>query len=269
MSGLVPSFASPAFPLPALPLLASALLLVPSTSARRRLTGPRLRSIRRRVPAPTGLAVLVAGAALGLPAGVGGAIAGAALAATAWRVHRDTARQRDRLRATGALADGLGGFVAELRSGAHPAGAATGAAEDAEPPARDVLRAIAATSARGGDVEAALAGFPDAHHLARAWRLSADHGVPLADVLDAVRRDLDRRTAFARQVHARMAGPRASAAVLAGLPLLGVLLGEASGAGPLAVLAGTAVGQVLLVVGALLICGGLRWSGRLTRQVVA
>jgi len=68
--------------------------------------------------------------------------------------------------------------------------------------------------------------------LARAWRVSAKHGVALADVLDATRRDLDQRAAFARQVHARMAGPRASAAVLAGLPVFGVLLGELSGARP-------------------------------------
>ncbi|MGM1059690.1 type II secretion system F family protein [Saccharothrix sp. Mg75] len=250
-------------------LLAVALLLVPSSPARRRLAGLRRSPPRRRVPAPTRLVVVVAGAALGLLAGPGGAVAGGVLAAAVWRAHRDTTRQRVRLKAAGALADGLGGFVAELRSGAHPAAAATGAAEDAEQPAGDVLRAIASTSARGGDVEAALADFPDARHLARAWRLSADHGVPLADVVDAVRRDLDRRTAFARQVHARMAGPRASAAVLAGLPLFGVLLGEVSGAAPLAVLTGTAPGQVLLVVGVALISGGLRWSGRLTRQVVA
>jgi tight adherence protein B len=66
-----------------------------------------------------------------------------------------------------------------------------------------------------------------------------------------------------------MAGPRAGAAVLAGLPLFGVVLGELGGAGPLAVLSGTPPGQVLLVAGVVLICAGLRWSGRLTRQVIA
>ncbi|WP_447005253.1 type II secretion system F family protein [Saccharothrix isguenensis] len=251
-------------------VLAIALLVLPSSAARRRLVG------FRRGPTPTWrrpranqpLAVL-AGAGLGVLAGVGGAIAGALLAATVWRSYREAIGQRDHLKTSTALADGLNAFVAELRSGAHPAKAAVGAAEDAEPPATEVLRAIAATSDRGGDVEAALAEFPDAHHLARAWRLSAVHGVPLAEVLDAVRRDLDRRSAFARQVHARMAGPRAGAAVLAGLPLFGVVLGELGGAGPLAVLTGTTPGQVLLVAGAVLICAGLRWSGRLTRHVIA
>ncbi|MFJ6670185.1 type II secretion system F family protein [Actinosynnema sp. NPDC091369] len=247
-------------------LLAAALLVVPSARARRRLAGTRS---RWRPVKPNRAVAVVVGIALGALVGVGGAAAGGLLAATVWRTYRETTRQRDRLAASAALADGLKAFVAELRSGAHPAKAAMGAAEDAERPAADVLRAIAATSSRGGDVEAALADFPDAHQLARAWRLSAVHGVPLADVVDAVRRDLDRRVAFAGQVHARMAGPRAGAAVLAGLPLFGVVLGELGGAGPLAVLSGTPPGQVLLVVGAVLICAGLRWSGRLTRQVIA
>ncbi|GAB3000346.1 type II secretion system F family protein [Saccharothrix stipae] len=249
-------------------LLAAALVVLPSAEARRRLV--RLRGRRRwKGFRPNPWWVVAAGFLLGIPVGVGGAVAGALLAGTVWRTYRETTRQREHLAASVALADGLKGFVAELRSGAHPAEAALGAAEDAEPPASEVLRAIASTSARGGDVEAALADFPDAHHLARAWRLSAAHGVPLADVLDAVRRDLDRRTAFAGQVNARMAGPRAGAAVLAGLPLFGVVLGELGGAGPLAILTGTAPGQALLVAGVVLICAGLRWSGRLTRQVIA
>lgn len=251
-------------------LLAVAVLVHPTPAARRRLAllrgGP---ARRRRLPTPNQPVAVLLGAVVGLLAGVGGAVAGALLTATAWQTCREAARRRAELKASTALAEGLGAFVAELRTGAHPAKAAAGAAEDAEPPATDVLRAIAATSARGGDVEAALADFPDAHRLARAWRLAADHGVPLADVLEAVRRDLDRRTAFTRQVQARMAGPRTSAAVLAGLPVFGVLLGELAGAAPLAVLTGSAPGQVLLAVGALLICAGLRWSGRLTRQVTA
>lgn len=251
-------------------LLAVALLVLPSSVARRRLAGLRRGSGPRwKPPKPNQPLAVLAGIALGIPLGVGGAVAGGLLGATVWRVYREAIGQRGRLDASVALADGLKAFVAELRSGAHPAKAAIGAAEDAQPPATEVLLAIAATSARGGDVEAALVDFPDARHLARAWRLSAVPGVPLAEVLDAVRRDLDRRTAFAGQVHARMAGPRASAAVLAGLPLFGVLLGELGGGSPLAVLTDTAPGQVLLVTGVVLICAGLRWSGRLTRQVIA
>jgi tight adherence protein B len=65
-----------------------------------------------------------------------------------------------------------------------------------------------------------------------------------------------------------MAGPEASAAVLACLPVFGVLLGELSGAHPLHVLTSTGPGQVLLVLGAFFISAGLLWSARLTTQAV-
>lgn len=208
------------------------------------------------------------GAALGLVFGVGGSVAGALVALTLWHVRRNRSKERDHLTATTAITEGLSAFVAELRSGAHPAQAAISAAEDARPPAKQVLQTIASTAARAGNVETAVADN-DTRQLARAWRLSSEHGVPLADVLEAVRQDLRQRTRFAHQFHARMAGPRASAAVLAALPVLGVLLGEVTGSGPLDVLASTAIGQVLLLIGAALICAGLRWSAHLTRQVTA
>ncbi len=191
-----------------------------------------------------------------------------------WRGFRSRAHERSRLAASSAIADGLAAFVAELKAGAHPAAAAAGAAQDAEEPATTVLTGIASTARLGGDVNTALDTMSRTRPelsaalgpLARAWHLSDHHGVPLADVLDAVRRDLERRVAFAGQVKARMAGPQASATVLAGLPLFGIALGELSGAHPLRVLTSTGAGQVLLVLGALLICAGLLWSTRLTTR---
>lgn len=247
--------------------LAAALAVLPPPRAHQRLKALRPKAERRwRRKRPTTPVVVGAGALLGLAAGVGGAVAGALLAAVLWREHRSRAAQRDRLAATAALADGLKAFTAELRAGAHPARAAANAAGDSAPPAAEVFDTIATAAARGGDVETALA-HTEAAPLARAWRLADAHGVPLAGALEAVGRDLDRRTAFARQVRARMAGPRASVAVLAFLPVFGLLLGEVSGADPVEVLRTTAAGQVLLVLGALLVCAGLRWCARLTREV--
>ncbi|WP_189221279.1 type II secretion system F family protein [Saccharothrix coeruleofusca] len=247
-------------------VLAAALAALPPPRAHRRLRAlrpePRRRWRWRRPGTPV---VAVAGALLGLVAGVGGALAGALLASVLWREHRDRVARRDRLAATAALAAGLKAFTAELRAGAHPAAAAANTAEDCAPPAAEVFDTIATTAARGGDVEAALA-HTDAAPLARAWRLADAHGVPLAGALEAVGRDLDRRAAFARQVRARMAGPRASVAVLAALPVFGLLLGEFSGAGPVQVLRTTLAGQVLLVLGAVLVCAGLRWCAHLTGE---
>ena len=46
------------------------------------------------------------------------------------------------------------------------------------------------------------------------------------------------------------------------------MLGQLVGAHPLGVLTGTGVGQVLLVVGSVLVAAGLEWSARLTAGVV-
>ncbi|MFS8099765.1 type II secretion system F family protein [Lentzea alba] len=205
-----------------------------------------------------------------LVAGLGGLIAGAVLTAVIYHIVKQGRRNKALRQATEALSNGLGGVVDELRAGAHPAVAAEGAAQDTPAPAAEVLKAAAATSRLGGDVERTLKDLRQpllesaVDQLAKAWHVSAKHGVALADVLDATRRDLDQRAAFQRQVHARMAGPRASAAVLAGLPVFGVLLGELSGARPLEVLLNTTAGQVLIVLGAVFLAAGLWWTKRIT-----
>lgn len=138
------------------------------------------------------------------------------------------------------------------------------------------MRAVAAAARLDGDVARALATdrtTPTAtarvfRQLSQAWILVQRHGLPLADVLDAVRGDLDARGRFARQTLARMAGPRASATILALLPALGLALGQAMGAHPLRVLTATPTGQLLLLIGVALTCAGVTWSARLTHQVV-
>ncbi len=129
------------------------------------------------------------------------------------------------------------------------------------------MRALAIASRTSADVEQAVQ-EPLLAETAHAWALAQQHGLPLADVLDAVVRDLDQRARFAGQVQARMAGPRASAAILAALPILGIGLGEAMGAHPLHVLSSTTLGQILLVAGVGLVCAGIQWSARLTHQAV-
>ena len=50
---------------------------------------------------------------------------------------------------------------------------------------------------------------------------------------------------------------------MAARPVMGVLLGSGMGVDPLAVLLGTPLGNVLLVVGVALMCAGLLWSARI------
>lgn len=267
-------------PNPATLVLAGiAVLTWPLAPGRRRLRSlladHRPRPARRRW---RGGVLVVAGPAVAgcFLAGPAGAAAVAAVAATArwrWRARHDL---RSSLAAVDGLADGLRAVVAGLASGGHPAAVAEAAAVDAQPTAATVLRRIAAAARLGGDVEQAVR-VGDAHppavttaldQVAAAWTLAARHGIPLAVVLDSVRRDLDQRVRFARQTVARMAGPRASAAILAGLPAVGLLLGESMGAEPLRVLTDSSAGQGLLLIGVLLACAGIAWSARITGRAV-
>lgn len=264
--------------------LAAAALCWPAGAGRGRLTGLRRR--RWRVPrGATGpkwakqrcLLLLSLAAAIGvLLAGPAGGLAAAMMTGTAnarWRAGRD---RKSAATAAIGLSDALGVLVAELRAGAHPSDAARAAVVES-PEGATATRALAAAAAAarlGGDVPAALrcAGpvqlRPWLDRLAVAWSLADRYGIPLADLLDAVRSDTEQRVRFAAEVQSRLAGPRATAAVLAGLPLLGLVLGHAVGAAPLRVLSETSAGQGLLVVGTGLACAGVLWSARLMSGAV-
>ncbi|GAB3482600.1 hypothetical protein GCM10027521_21390 [Amycolatopsis cihanbeyliensis] len=225
------------------------------------------------------MAVLAAVPALGAGVallGPGPVLAAALLGTAAWLARRSRSRFRARTATLAALAEALRAVVAELRAGTHPAMAAESVATEASAGAAAVLRALAGAVRMGGELVMPAEVGPAAQRipgkvlgqLRGAWELARRHGVPVAEVLDAVRRDLDATVRFAGQAEARMAGPRAGAAVLAALPACGILLGEAMGAGPLHVLTGTALGQLLSVAGAGLICLGMAWTVRLTGWVV-
>ena len=224
---------------------------------------------------PTAVTV-AAGALAGLLVlGPVGALVGGG-AAVAWRRHRaHTRRDRAASAVTAALADALDRITDEVRAGAHPAAALRGAAADAET-AGPVLRPAAAAAELGHDVAEALtaeaARRPEVaralRQIAGAWALAEQHGVPLADLLSAVHTDLRWRLAYTSRVGAALAGPRATAAVLTALPVLGILLGELVGAGPLHVLRSGMLGQTLLLSGVGLAAAGAAWALAITRSAV-
>jgi tight adherence protein B len=259
-------------------VLALAVLVLPGPAAPFRLATLQRSSGRstaaRVLPAA---AVTAAGAVAGLLVlGPAGALVGGT-AAVLWRRRQERAR-RDRAAAatTAALADALDRITEELRAGAHPATALRGAAADAEP-ARAVLGPAATAAALGEGVGSAIAAEaarrPEVdrplRQVAAAWSLAEQHGVPLADLLAGVHADLRWRLAYAGRVGAALAGPRATAAVLTGLPVLGILLGELVGAAPLQVLRGGVLGQVLVVCGVGLAAAGAAWAGAILRSAVS
>ncbi|HWD07267.1 MAG TPA: type II secretion system F family protein [Amycolatopsis sp.] len=238
--------------------LGSALLAWPTLPTR--LNPPRRRRLAvPRMPrwgwwlGPAVVAVPVAG----VGAGVAVLVVTVAVAQE-WRNRKESTAVLARGEHTSAV---LRTMVAELRAGAHPVLAAEAAA-DAVPSLAGELRNLA-TAAR---LDGAL-GSHELPELAAAWTLARRHGLPMADTLDAARRDTDAATAFARRLHAKMAGPRMSATVLTALPVVCLAMGQAIGAAPVAVLTRTLLGQLFLVAGAVLIWAGTAWSRALTGRI--
>ena len=226
-------------------------------AARRRLAaiGPHPLS-RRTVPSPfdrypmwtlVGSATL-AGVAAGVFGGPVAAVVAACYAAYAVRSLRRAAAERRATRARTAALDVIGGLAADLRAGMAPPsalGVARRALEDPDPAVRRAL----------GRVDAAC-------------EVSERLGAPLADLLDRVESDL-RGTERARAaVAAQTGGARASAVLLALLPVAGVALGYAMGARPDRALLHTPLGAGCVVMALLLQYAGMAWTGRMCRAAV-
>jgi tight adherence protein B len=256
--------------------LSSALLVVPS-SPRRRLgaVGPDWR--RARI-GRQGAACMAAGGALAaavlLPLPT--ALALFAVAATAGSRYRRRRRMRRTVDEGRSLEAALDVLVGELRVGSHPVRAFEIAAAETAGAVGTSLHAVAARAKLGADVTAGLraaersSALP-AHwdRLAVCWQLATDHGLAIATLMRAAQRDIAERQRFSVRVASGMAGARATAAILAGLPALGVLLGQLIGARPLSFLLGGGAGGWLLVVGSALACAGLLWSDRITERAEA
>jgi tight adherence protein B len=197
-----------------------------------------------------------------LVACLAGVLAG--LAGRAWNRHRREASDEEHLLA---LVQGLAALAGDLRSGrslSEAAGAAATACGN-ERTGRELVRAIRAAEhpvAVSGDASAPLA------RISGAVLLSTRTGCSLADVMSAVEDDLRARHRHHLELRAATAGPRAGAVLLAGLPVLGLAMGNGVGADPWGVLTTTGTGQVLLVAGVALELAGVAWTARLVRRAV-
>jgi tight adherence protein B len=256
----------------ALLLAAAALLLWPGRRAVVRLparvTGAGVPAVGGAAGAPVVLAAVLAaavGAIASTPLVAALAAAAAGAGGRAWSRRRATAQVEASLRG---LADGLGALAADLRSGRSLTDAAAAAEQACGDPraGRALVRAL-----RTPEVDPAGAPGEIADALTRiaaATTLSARTGCSLAAVAGAVEDDLRARSRHRAELRAATAGPRASAVVLAGLPVLGLLMGSGVGADPWRVLTTTAAGQALLVAGVALEATGLAWSHRLVERAL-
>lgn len=248
-----------------------------------RPAGLRLDSVRvvpgaSRRPPPFWVPVTLGAASVAL---LLGPVVALLLVAAAWAVRRSAgvrrstaARRAERRRAV----EACGALAGELRAGRSPAAALAVAADLAGGPSREVLLGAASAARTGGDVAVALlpAGAPASgpgtavpevlRALAACWTVCAVSGSGLATAVDrleeGLRADQDRR----RAVEAELAGPRATAGLLAVLPIAGLLLATGLGANPAQVLLDTPLGLACLAGGLTLDALGLLWTGRLVAR---
>lgn len=255
--------------------LALAVLVLPVRTGRsraRRLLGASRAG--RKVPRSlvfraSALAAVAATAVLG----IGPLLAAVIVAGTVTVRMRQIREDRRRSTECSALAEALETVVGELRVGAHPSAAAATAASEVGGSASAAFAVCAARSRLGGAAadglrapEAVIAA--ELSRVADAWQVAERHGLALAELLAAMRADLQSRIRFRDRTVAALAGARATALVLAGLPLLGITLGQLIGAAPLQVLLTPGPGALLLPLGTALICAGLLWTDTITRKVL-
>lgn len=171
-------------------------------------------------------------------------------------------RARDRLR----VIQALGALAAELEAG-QPPGAALGRS-GGQP---SVWPVTLAAVQMAGDVTAALA--VDAREngvlrqLAACWQVGADTGAGLAVSVGRIAATARAAEDVRVDLEGQLAGPRATARMLALLPLVGIGFGMMLGSDPLAWLLGTTVGRLCLIVGLLLTVTGAFWTGRIAARV--
>ncbi|GAA2442305.1 hypothetical protein GCM10010191_68290 [Actinomadura vinacea] len=99
--------------------------------------------------------------------------------------------------------------------------------------------------------------------LAAGWRIGAERGGTLATVLDGLAMALRDEETQRQEVAAHLAGPRATARLLAALPLVGIGMAAVLGANPLSFLLGTIPGLGCLFTGIALNLTGFWWTHRL------
>lgn len=243
--------------------LAGAMLPAPITRRGRTMSRPG----RSTVPLLAAVApILLVGVLplhlLGLVLLALGAGAGAVAWVRARRVAREAASTRLR------IVEVCDQLAAELRSGAPPGRALERAAEDWPP-----LRSVAETQRIGGDVPEAfraLSGLPgaaDLRYLAAAWVMAHGAGHGLAHALGRVAADLRADQSCQRIVVGELASARATARLMAVLPLLALVMGSGAGGDPWGFLFGGPLG--VAVLGAGLVCGGLGlwWIESIARDV--
>jgi tight adherence protein B len=161
--------------------------------------------------------------------------------------------------------------AAELTAG-RPPGAALAAAAERWPPLVAAVEAVRL----GADVPDALRriaeqhpGAADLRWVAGAWQVAHRSGHGLASALERTAEGLRARRRTRRLVDSELASARATARLVACLPLAVLAMGAGAGSDPWRFLLTTPVGWACLAAGVALIGLGLWWIERLADRAIA
>lgn len=213
--------------------------------------------------AALGLVVAVTSAAWVVPA----AILGGALL-VGLRARERLRRTRSATRLRGQVLEACDGVVAELAAGIDPGTALRRVARE-----WDFLRPVAEAHDLGGDVPTALrsvaatAGAGDLGAVAAAWQVALRSGHGLAGAIGRVADGLRAAAATRRVVTSELASARATARLVALLPLVALLMGSGVGGDPWAFLLHHPVGWACLLAGLTLGGAGLWWIESIAADV--
>jgi tight adherence protein B len=140
--------------------------------------------------------------------------------------------------------------VVSTWSGALPAGRASSSAL----PGIDVARVQLSWSG--------LPGWGSFRAVAACWHLADESGVGLADALDRLAVALRHEGEIATEIHGQLSSVRATATVLATLPVVALAMGNLLGAHPFSFLVQSPIGWSCLAGGASLVIVGWAWLNR-------
>jgi tight adherence protein B len=218
---------------------------------------------RWRTVSVVAVAAGVAGLALGGPVAAFAAAVYSTLAVRSW-LRRRSASKLERLRRT--KIDDLCALAADLRAGLPVptdllAGAPIPAGQLAPAVPRDGSLAWLGEEAEPD----ARSGPGRIEGLVRAAaHLAEQTGAPLAELVERIEADARATERGVAAALAQAAGARATAWLLAGLPVGGIALGYGIGVDPLAVLLYHPVGGMCAMTAIVLQLAGLAWAERLT-----